>query len=205
MLSVSLSTPNGPSPGVDFGLQIWYTYNMFDRLIDLLVQFIDLFRFWEIVEAGEHGMRFTLGKAGKDFRAGFHWKLPFNIQKFIFFSTKTDTHELEPQTLISADGKNVTVQVYVKYRIRPEKAYAFIVELDEGSALFDIGRTAVAEVIEKHPADIPRVLFEQKVLDIMRNHLNQFGFKFLDCGLTQRTVSRTYRVIGGLNDGSMGS
>jgi regulator of protease activity HflC (stomatin/prohibitin superfamily) len=177
---------------------------MLNKLIEFLISILDLFRFWEVIEDGEWGLRFTFGVAGKDFAPGIHWKAPFNVQEYITFSTKIDSTELEEQTLTSLDGVVMTVQGYLKYRVLPAKAYEFVVELDEGSALFDFGRAAVAKVVEENKHDVPAAVFEEQVLTAVRSHLNRFGYKFLAFGLTQRAPTRTYRIIGMQTGGGSG-
>lgn len=177
---------------------------MLNKLVEFLISILDLFRFWEVIDSGEWGLRFTFGVAGKDFGPGIHWKAPFNAQNYLAFSTKIDSTELEEQTLTSKDGVVMTVQGYLKYRISPKKAYEFVVELDEGTALFDFGRAAVAQVVENNPHDLPAYEFEKQVLAACRQHLNQFGFKFLSFGLTQRAPTRTYRIIGMQTGGGSG-
>jgi len=47
----------------------------FEKLIDVLLEFIDLFRFWQVVDQYEEGVVLRLGKYNRTLGPGIHWML----------------------------------------------------------------------------------------------------------------------------------
>ena len=72
---------------------------MLDRLIDVLVQFIDLFRFWTVVRVYEGVVRLRLGTNPVVLAPGFHWIAPFRIDHLLVEWVVPRIHGLPPQTV----------------------------------------------------------------------------------------------------------
>lgn len=82
---------------------------MFDRLIDLLLDSLGLFKFWEIVDEYEGAVVLRLGRFHRVLDPGFHWVIPFNIERTMGDIVKPTTHALKPQSLTTSDGVGVVV------------------------------------------------------------------------------------------------
>lgn len=108
---------------------------MFDKLIDIILQFLRLFQFWVVVNAYAAGVRQRLGKFHAVLGPGFHWMLPFNVDRLIWDSVVTETLRVKPQSLTTKDGVAVTVSSVVTFRIEDIKIFLLDVE----------GRNAVIE------------------------------------------------------------
>jgi len=182
---------------------------MFDRLIDLIIDFIDLFRFWVVIDAHEWGLVYTLGRDTRIltprnglFRTGFHFLGPLNIEEVMTVSMRYEWEDLPYQSLVTKDGKAVVVQGSFKFRLLKdeEKFRRFVVELgDEQRARKIAMGAAIASVVENSSLEeIKQATDEglnQVILDLARKELNQFDFKLYEFRWLQKTTSRTYRFM----------
>lgn len=82
---------------------------MFDKLIDLFVDFIDLFRFYQVTDHYEEMVVLRFGKFNRILEPGFHWIWPMGIESVLTDIVKPTTHNLHPQSLTTADGVSVVV------------------------------------------------------------------------------------------------
>jgi len=172
---------------------------MLDRLIDLILNFLHLFKFWVVIDEFEYGLVFTFGKPTRELKRGIRPVIPLAIEKVYVIRTWYDTVATTVQSLVTKDAKNVSVQGTFKYRLMPDKIRAYIITLgDEGTALSDYIEASVSRVVENSTWDElvekPEKI-RQEVLEEVRKHLNQFGFKFYDFQWTQKTYSRTLRLL----------
>lgn len=69
-----------------------------------------------VVYDGQHGLRFTLGRAGSVVGPGVHFKLPI-IQKIAVRDTRHTTLDLEPQVIQLSDDLVYEVDAKVVYQI----------------------------------------------------------------------------------------
>src|SRR5262245_43673403 len=69
-----------------------------------------------VVYDGQHGLKFTLGRAGAVVGPGVHWKWPI-IQKYAVKETKDTTIELEPQTIQLQDDLVYNVGARAVYQV----------------------------------------------------------------------------------------
>lgn len=119
---------------------------MLDRLIDLIVQFLYLFRFGCVCDAYEVGVILRLGRLRKVIGPGFHWMLPFALETVITDRSVPTASDLPMQFLTLADGKVIAVGPVVTFRTND--AVKFLLESDDAeSALRDSARGKVREVL----------------------------------------------------------
>lgn len=179
---------------------------MFDKLIEWLISIMELFRFWVIIDQMEEGIIFTLGRDTRQigprdgwFRTGLHLKAPFGIEEAIAHTVQWEWENLSLLTMMTSDGKKVSVEGTFEYRIRREQIRTFIVDLgDEDAAMVGAFNAAIASVVEKH--DFKALaessdLMGKEILDAARKHLNRFGFQLRQFEWLQKTDARTYRLL----------
>jgi regulator of protease activity HflC (stomatin/prohibitin superfamily) len=94
---------------------------MFDRLVELLTQFIDLFKFWVVVDEYQRAVVLRLGKFHKEAGPGLHWLVPFGVDRAIEVNVVTKTADLWPAFLTIRDGHTVSASVIIRYNIRDVK------------------------------------------------------------------------------------
>jgi regulator of protease activity HflC (stomatin/prohibitin superfamily) len=85
-----------------------------------------------VVDSGQTGLRFTLGRAGKLLEPGFHPLVPF-VQRARVLPTRARTLDLPSQRVVTLDGLVYEVDVNVVFRITDVvKAWIQIDDLDRG-------------------------------------------------------------------------
>jgi regulator of protease activity HflC (stomatin/prohibitin superfamily) len=90
---------------------------MFDKLVDVLLEFLHLFKFWIVCQPYEQAVLLRLGKFRRVLSSGFHWLLPFGIDYCISEHVVPTTHSLGDESVTSRDGKSVGFHAVVTYRI----------------------------------------------------------------------------------------
>src|SRR5690348_16421157 len=81
----------------------------FEKLIDLVVQFLECFRFCTIIDCYERGVRLRLGKYPKALDPGFHWQAPFFIDRILTENVVPKLHQLPTQSIATADDKQIAM------------------------------------------------------------------------------------------------
>lgn len=94
---------------------------MFSGLIDRLLQFVDLFKFWVVLDEYQRGIMLRLGKFHKELAPGITWCIPFSVDRCIEIPVVTKTTDLRQSFLTLKDGATVCVSVVVRYNIRDVK------------------------------------------------------------------------------------
>lgn len=182
----------------------------FEKLIDVLLQFIDLFRFWAIAREGNVIVIYTLGKVtriltpgGGWWKTGLYLKAPFAIEDDVEVSTREDAGTMGNQDLMTSDGKTVRVSGGFRFQILPEKADIWCTTLgDERTAEGMLLRAAIAETIirrtyEDLMSEDELKGLKQEILERARKDLNRYGYKIYDFWWVERTAGKTYRLITG--------
>jgi len=117
---------------------------MFDRLIDLLVQSVQLFQFFDVVDEYERGVILRLGKFHRTVEPGFVWLIPFAVDRLMVDNVVPRTANLGEQTITTKDGKSVTVRGVVTAKISDvKKAMLEVEHMDDAlrdSCSGEIGR-----------------------------------------------------------------
>ena len=117
---------------------------MFDRLIDLLVQSVQLFLFFNVVDHYERGVVLRFGKFHREVEPGLVWLIPFAVDRLIVDNVVPRTANLGEQTITTQDGRTVTVCAIVTARIADiRKALLDVEHMDDAlkdSCAGEIGR-----------------------------------------------------------------
>lgn len=151
---------------------------MFERLFDFLLQCWNHIVPFTIVIQSQNAGVLRFGVYHRTLEPGFHWKWPF-VEEVNAQNTCVTTLRLPPQTLTTSDGKVVVVAAIVKYQIKDVKPY--ITEIwDQGDVLADVTLGAVRRAItEREYVEVIANPPESQVLTLVRNQVNQYGFKIL--------------------------
>ena len=101
---------------------------MFDRLIDLLVEFVGIFVFWVVIDQYERGVVLRFGKFQREIGPGLHWLIPFGVDAAMTDNVVTRTDSLRNMTFTLRDGVSVVASAVVRYNIRDVKKALLEVE-----------------------------------------------------------------------------
>ena len=122
---------------------------MFDKLIDWLIGFVDLFKFMTTIEPYERAVVTTLGKWIRILEPGPHLIWPLAIDNIMTDGVVTRTNSTGTQTLLSKDNISISLSVIVRWRISDiRKALLEVESVDH--AFRDIAFGRVAETVIQH-------------------------------------------------------
>lgn len=91
---------------------------MFDRFFDFLQKIKDLLVCFKVVDEYELGIVLRLGKYHRTLQPGFHWILPLAIDRVITSPKTIRTDLLDPQSLMTKDGVEVSVRGIITWKVR---------------------------------------------------------------------------------------
>lgn len=119
---------------------------MFDKLIDLIVTFINDILPWKIVDQWEEGVHLRTGKFKRVVRPGLNFKVPF-FDQIITTPVITQTVNLKPQTVTSQDDKSVVLTSIVRYHINDVEKFLLGV-MHANDVLVDTTQGIIRDVVE---------------------------------------------------------
>lgn len=97
---------------------------MFDRLIEWVTSFAELFKPFCVLQPYEEGVIVRLGQFQRKIGpGGFHWMYPFNIDQMWHDNVVPQTHLLSGLATTTSDGKAIGFDAIITYQINDiEKA-----------------------------------------------------------------------------------
>lgn len=168
---------------------------MFDRLIDILLQFIDLFRFFIVIDEFERAVVLRLGRYHKSLEPGLHFMLPFNVDNAIVDNVVPRTVNLGAQGLTTKDGKTITLSAVVTAQIRDIRKATLEVER-VNDALTDSCYATIGDLVIAHDwEDVRKPEFSDTLLKACRKQAFRYGIEILRVQLTDLTPSRALRLF----------
>ena len=108
---------------------------MLDRLVDLLLNFIELFYVTTVVDEYQRGVMLRLGRWHRDLGPGLHYRLPMYIEVPLAISVVPDATTMPEQTFTLKDGTTVAVSPVLTYRVHSARKVLLEVEDAETSML----------------------------------------------------------------------
>lgn len=168
---------------------------MLDKLIDFLIQCIELFRFWVVIHPYEGGVLLRLGKFRKVLDCGFHWMLPFGIDKDITEHVVPTTHSLGDESTISKDGKLIGFHAVVTYKIRDIQKALLDVE-DVKHAIYDACCGEIGRVMRESTWE--EMLSEdilEKLTAACRKRGFRYGIEVMSVQLAGIALCRSIRLM----------
>jgi regulator of protease activity HflC (stomatin/prohibitin superfamily) len=121
---------------------------MLDKLVEIVIQFAELFKFWVVMAPFESGVKLRLGKYVKNLEPGWNWMIPLGIDQYEHEHIVPRTHSLQTQSVTLMDGKQVGFQAVITYKVRDIKVALLEVE-DSEHAIKDACAGTIAHTIAK--------------------------------------------------------
>lgn len=90
---------------------------MLDRLLEFLLQGLQLFQPFVVLRAYERGVVLRLGRFHREIGQGFHWLIPLRVEEVQATNIVLETMNVGPQSLTTADGVSIVISVVVSFRI----------------------------------------------------------------------------------------
>ena len=167
---------------------------MFDRLFDIILQFLDLFRFWEVVDQYERGIVLRLGKFQRELDPGVHLLIPFGVDRAIKDNVVPRTMNLGAQSLTTADGVQVVIGVVVTARIHDiQKSILEVETVDE--AVVDACYAETASVVHGHTWEqLQAGDIDEKLRQACRKRAWSYGVEIMRTQISDLSRCRSLRL-----------
>lgn len=167
---------------------------MFDKLVELIVQWIDQLLPVVIIPSYEEGVQLSFGKFKKVLTPGIHLKIPF-ADEILRQHVVVTTLSLPAQSLYTVDKQNFVVKGVVKYKIADVKT--FLLEVyDATDALSDMTLSIIKNIVISLPAEkcidpeLDNILTKKA-----RVEAKKWGVEIQQVTLTDVAPIRSYRLI----------
>lgn len=169
---------------------------MLDKLIDFIIQFIDLFRFWCVLPPEQQGFIRRFGVPTRDLTPGLNFLLPFNIETYTRVDIRQWSDVLPPQSLRTKDGVDVVVRLMVAYQVANPRTFVLEV-FDATNNIQDLAMGTLGSAVTKASSGD---VFSGEVLEKVRDRIvraaRKWGIEVLKVQLTDATAAPSYRLFG---------
>ena len=167
--------------------------DMFDKLIDLIVTFIHDFLPFKIINQWEKGVHLRNGKFLKVVSPGLVGKRPF-FDKIWVTPVITQTVNLSPQTVTSADERSVVLSSIVRYHIHDVEKFLLGV-MHANDVLVDTTQGIIRDIVEDTTWD-ELVDLTYKVTPTVNEQVSKWGITVQLVSFPDLGEITTYRIIG---------
>jgi regulator of protease activity HflC (stomatin/prohibitin superfamily) len=168
---------------------------MFERLIDLLINFAELGKLWTVLQPFERGVVVTLGKRVRDIGPGFNFLWPLGIDEVHKINVVPTTENLSLQTLTTSDGCTIVIGMTVRWKVSDVRKILLEVEDYEGVVLDTCYGQLGAVVAESTWQELNGPSFVEHAASAMRYRAGRAGINILNINLTDLAKCRTYRMV----------
>lgn len=167
---------------------------MFDKLVDLIVNWIEQILPIVVIPSYEEGVMMRFGRFKKVISGGVYFKIPF-FDEILRQHVVVTTLSLPAQSLYTLDKQNFVVKGVIKYRISDVKV--FLMEVyDAPDALSDMTMSIIKNVVISLPAEkcidpeLDNILTKKA-----RVEAKKWGVDIQQVTLTDVAPIRSYRLI----------
>lgn len=167
---------------------------MFDKLIEVILQYCGMFKVWTVVDDYEQGVVLRFGRFNRVVTPGWRFMIPL-IERTMTENVVPRTSNLGVQGLTTKDGKNITVAGIVTAQIVDVRKSLLEVE-NVGQALMDACYGAIGDFVSsstweqmlnpEHCATLPKAC--QKLA-------RRYGIEILRVQLSDKALSRSLRLF----------
>lgn len=163
---------------------------MFDKLIDLLIEFINYFKFWRVIPKNKRAVRNRLGKRLKELDPGLHFVFPFEIDHVDACVVEPEWTTSDAVHITTLDLKTISVGPTIKYKIVDVIAWYYS-ENDAFSNLHAAMRLATSsELTDCTWEDCMKKATWTRIKNKIKEKTKDLGIEIQDFGLIDLAVSR---------------
>jgi len=147
----------------------------FEKLIDVLLEFIDLFRFWQVVDQYEEGVVLRLGKYNRTLGPGIHWMLPLALERAMLDTVTVRTTAMSSLDLTTYEDQALRLDCIVRWKIKD--IYKVLLETEGvDDVLKDATYATISKVVRAHTwADIIKPDFSDTLTKEARKRAFRYG------------------------------
>lgn len=168
---------------------------MFEKLFELISQFGELFKFWEVVHPYEGGLVLRLGIYNRDLRPGYNWVIPFGIEHTITEYTVPRTSRIHALSTTTKDGKTIGCEAIVTWKINDlQKSLLEVSSLKD--AIMDCCMGVIGtELSESSWDDIVHGKMTEALTSACRKNGWKWGVEIIRVQLTGVAAARNIRLL----------
>lgn len=165
---------------------------MFDKLIDVLLEFIAFFKFWRMIPVNKKGVRIRWGKNPVVMEPGFHLVYPFEIDHVETVVVVPEWTASMVVHITTSDNKTISVGPILKYTITDPIAWLYGVN-EASSNLHEVMRFCTADILTEYSwAECTTKPVWTKIKNRIKDKTKDLGVEIEDFGLIDLAISRIY-------------
>lgn len=165
---------------------------MFDKLISLIQQFINELNPIFIIDEWEEAVVLRFGKFSRTVKPGIYFKVPF-FDAVWKHTVITQSIDIPPQSVTTADNKNVVVKGIIRFTIPDIKTFLLTINQPQ-DVLTDTTGGMIREIIED-TAWSSIIDIDKKLTSEVGKFVKRWGIKVEKVTLTDLQVANSIRVI----------
>lgn len=165
---------------------------MFDKLIEFLIKLGKDVLLWVVIEEWNEAVLLRFGKFVKVLKPGIHFKIPF-FDSVWETETITQSIDMNPQSITTADGKNIVVKAIIRFSVVDTKTYVMSI-MKPHDVLVDTTQGMIREIIED-TRWYDLVGIDKQLTTEVGKFMRRWGIKVERVTLTDLAEIPSYRVI----------
>ena len=165
---------------------------MLDKLIEQLIKFSKDVLPYFIIEEWNEAVVLRFGKFHKVAKPGFHLKIPF-FDSVWETEIITQSLDMNPQSITTADGKNIVVKAIIRFSVIDTKTYITSI-MKPHDVLIDTTQGMIREIIEERNWE-DLVDIENELTEKIGAKLKQWGINIERVTLTDLAEIDSIRLI----------
>lgn len=165
---------------------------MFDKLITLIQQFLDDLNPIFIIDQWEEAVVLRNGKFLKTVKPGLYCKRPF-FDSVWKHTVITQSIDIPPQSVTTADNKNVVVKGIIRFNITDIKSFLTTITKPE-DVLTDTTGGMIRDIIED-TAWVDIVEIDNRLTTEVAKFVKKWGIKVEKVTLTDLQIANSIRII----------
>lgn len=165
---------------------------MFDKLLEQLVKLGKDILPFVIVEQWNEAIVLRFGKYHRLIKPGIHLKIPF-FDSVWETETITQSIDMNPQSITTADSKNIVVKAIIRFSVVDTKTYVTSI-MKPHDVLVDTTQGMIREIIEE-TRWYDLVGIDKQLTTEVGKFMKRWGIKVEKVTLTDLAEIPSYRVI----------
>ena len=166
---------------------------MIKQILDFLIQFWAYLRFWDILNQEDVGVIRCNGLVQRDMRPGWNWRLPI-FESAVIFDGREGTYVLDPQSLITADGKARVLRLKVTCQVIDARAHLLNV-YDPHNNIQDVAAGELGDAVRAAlAAEVDSGAVLKRVSRRTQACGRKWGMKITDVQFLECSSARSFRL-----------
>jgi len=168
---------------------------MLESLINFIISLWQWFIPFRVVDQWEMGVILRLGKFKRVAAPGFHWIIPFNVDKLMTAASVVQTHRLNKQSITTKEGKQIVVSAVIKFTVTDIRAFLLDV-FQSGDAIEDVSMGGLRKIIASKSWDeCQHDDLEEELKKAVKAEVKKFGIEVQKVTLPDLACIRSIRLL----------